>query len=184
VGSALFVGGVLRAFQIYAARLAPKIVAISTVLLVSGVIAVNAKEVRERHKLWIDVNAATRYSLDALIRNRDKIVEGGVVGLYLFPAPSAFMTPMIKLYLGLDNISVYTFTNINIHVDEEAFSKAENSSFFSFWGLGNGFVVDDLTDQFKELLLSCRQSNLNPSESEYAKACEANKLQFQQYIKE
>jgi hypothetical protein len=183
VGFALIGGGVLRSLEHLFNRWCPKAATTVTVLFLAGIIVLCAIEVRKRNHIWEYVGVATQCAIKGLISHRDKIVEGGVVGLVQFPGSDGFMSPMIKLYLGLNDITTVQFNNgIGMIEDQVLLKKAEKSSLFMLGKLGNTIVTYDFSDQFRNLLIHCRQAKLNPSMPEYKEECKTIAMQLTQKI--
>ncbi|MGD0585882.1 MAG: hypothetical protein ABSA86_08930 [Oryzomonas sp.] len=183
VGFALIGGGVLQLLEQWFNRLYPKAATTVTVLFLAGIVVLCAIEVRKRNQIWEYVGVATQSAIKGLISHRDKIVEGGVVGLVQFPGSDGFMSPMIKLYLGLNEITTVQFNNgVGMIKDQDLLEKAEKSSFFMLKKLGNNIVTYDLSDQFKKLLIDCRQAKLNPSVPEFKEECKTIAMQLTQKI--
>jgi hypothetical protein len=182
VGSALIGGGILRSLESLFKRFIPKTATLMTALFLVGIIIFSAIEVRKRNQIWEYVGVATRIGLNGLMKHREKIVEDGVVGLVQFPGPNGFMSPMIKVYLDLNNVTTYQFFNMKGLEDQELLEKADKSSFFILGMLGNDLLVYDLSDQFKRVLYLCKKSIQNPLDQEYRKDCESIATQLNHEI--
>ncbi len=135
-------------------------------------------EVRKRDSLWEFEGDVTHLRLLELFKYRSRIVEDGYVGLSNFPGARGFINPMIKVYFNLNKITTEQVLHVGMTSDPEKLTRAEKSSFFV---LDDDLRLHDLSDQVKNLLLLCRQANLNPSMPEYIK--EINKITIQTNLK-
>lgn len=166
IGLALIGGGVLHSLEMLLKRYSPQKALPAITLFLLVIICINALEVRKRDSLWAFEGDVTLLRLLELLKYRDRIVEDGYVGLSNFPGARGFINPMIKVYFNLNNITAEQVLHVGMTSDPEKLTRAEKSSFFV---LDDNFQLHDLSDQVKNLLLLCRQANLNPSMPEYAK---------------
>jgi len=160
VGFALIGGGVLRSLELLMKRYSSKGAPFVITLFLAGIISFNFLEVRGRDLLWQLEGVKILSGLDGLLENQEKIVEDGFVGLVDFPGSRGFLTPMIKVYFDLNKVITEKYVQVGEITDPEILNRAERSTFF-VWG--KDFKVYDLSDQFKNLLLVCKEANSKPA---------------------
>ena len=164
IGLALIGGGVLRSLETVLKHYSLKGTPLVITLLLLGAICFNAMEVRGRDLMWESEGDAIHLRLLELLDHRERIVEDGFVGLVNFPGSRGFLNPMLKVYFNLNNINTEQVIHVGMTNDPEKLKRAEKSALFV---MGNDLKVYDLSDQVKDLLLTCRRASLNPSMPEY-----------------
>lgn len=181
VGAALLGGGFLRSIETLLRNFSPKFATVAVCMLLTGVVTGNAFLVRERGQLWEYMGDKSRAAFDGMLAYRQHVSKGSQIGLINFPASRAFMTPMIKLCLGVNDLTILKQVNIGVIEDPEILQKAEQSFLFI---LGSDRHVYDKSQQFRQQLLLNRMAMLNPDRPEYSTACQALATQLDRDIRD
>lgn len=167
-GAAILGGALLRScenlFSVHWPRLAGGVIA----LVMTGVLAGNALLVRDRNKLWAAVGSSYRCSVEGLCAYRGQVGEGSRIGLINFTGSRGFVTPMLKLCLGINNFTVMSAVTVGMVDDPELLREAENSFVFV---LGNDGRVYDKSALFRRQFTSNLLALQHPERLEYQAQC-------------
>jgi hypothetical protein len=166
VGSALLGGGFLRAIDALLGKYLHKIATMVLISFLVGIVICNVFLVRERNKLWESAGDIIRTAFDGLSDYRHQVGEGSQIGLIYIPNMSGFTPPMVKLSLGLDDVTVMRSLTIGgkLIEDPEILKKAEKSFLFI---LDNDGRMIDKSLLFRQQLLLNRLALLHPNDPEY-----------------
>jgi hypothetical protein len=159
VGAALLGGGILRSIETLLSKMSSKLATVLVVMLLAGVVTGNAFLVRERGNLWEYAGDRTRAGFEGLLAYRHQVGEGSQIGLINFVGSRGFTTPMFKLALDVNDITMLKEVIVGMNTDPEALRNAEKSFLFV---LGNDGQVYDKSQLFRQQLLFNRMAMLNP----------------------
>ena len=164
VGAALLLGGLVRFTETLLKNSFPKCAAAAVVMVLAGAVTGNAFLVRERDRLWESPGEWSRDCFEGLLAYRHQVSKGSQIGLISFPGSRGFITPMAKLCLDLDDLSILKEVTTAMIEDPEILNKAEKSHLFI---LGGDRRVYDKSELFRQLLTLNRTILLNPNIPEY-----------------
>jgi hypothetical protein len=167
VGVALFGGGILRSIEALLNKNLPRYAIVVVVMLLSGIVIGNAILVRERNQLWKFVGVSSRAGVKGLLAYRNQVEEGSQIGLINFPGGRGFTTPMFKICVGVNNITMLQSVSTGMIQDPMVLQKAEESYLFV---LGRDGQVYNKSQLFRQHLLLNRMVMRNPDRPEYASA--------------
>jgi hypothetical protein len=179
VGTALLGGGFLRSIETLLNNIFPRFAAVAVVVVLAGVVTCNAFLVRERDQLWESASDWSRDCCKGLLAFRHQVGEGSQIGQINFPGSRGFSTPMFKLCLGIDDITMLKEVRIGMIEDPEILHKAEKSFLFVF---GSDRHVYDKSQLFRQQLLLNRMVMLHPDRPEYTSAFQTISTQLNQDI--
>ncbi|UFS69801.1 glycosyltransferase family 39 protein [Geomonas sp. RF6] len=167
-GAAIFAAGVLRFLEGVIARLSPTVATTAVVAILAGVISVDASVTRERDFVWEWNGKITRVAFEGLRAYRDEIGEGAQLGLISFPGSNGFLTPMAKVCLGRNDLTVLQKAQMGVIDEAETVARAERSYLFV---LGNDLRIHDKSVKFREQLVLNRMALAFPERKDYAFMC-------------
>jgi hypothetical protein len=170
VGAALIGGGFLRFVETVLKKLFPRFASISVLLLLAAIVAINVFFVRERDILWESAGVEYNQQFNALLAYRGQVAENSQIGTVEFIGSSGLLIAMLKVCLGINNITHLNPVSIEMINDMSILQKAEES--FLFVKSLDGHVYDK-SKQFRQQLLLNRKAILNPEIPEYASECRA-----------
>lgn len=170
VGTALFGGGVLRSIEIRLTEFFPRFATLAVVMLLAAILISDAFLVRERDNLWESIGEAYSQEFHGILAFRGQIGEGSQIGAIKFTGSSGFLTPMIKVCLGVNDITFLNPVIIGMINDMEILGKAEKSFLFIH---GRDGHVYNKSQAFRQQLLLNRMALLNPERPGYTSECQA-----------
>lgn len=168
VGAALLAGGFLASLERLVGRPWPRFARVAVLVVLSGVVVLGAYLVRERDRLWEGVGERSRAAYQGLVPYRGKVPEGSQIGLIYFPGSSGFTTPMVRLALELDRVSILKTVTLGVITDREILGKAESSYLFV---LDRGGKVHDLSELYRQQLVLNRMVLVFPDRPELSSQC-------------
>ncbi len=151
-------------------KLFPRFASISVLLLLAAIVAINVFFVRERDILWESAGVEYNQQFNALLAYRGQVAENSQIGTVEFIGSSGLLIAMLKVCLGINNITHLNPVSIEMINDMSILQKAEES--FLFVKSLDGHVYDK-SKQFRQQLLLNRKAILNPEIPEYASECRA-----------
>ena len=159
VGYALLGAGFIRSTETYFSSHFPRVTTAAVYIFLTGIVIGNALLVRERNSIWEFAGNLSQNSVTGLLRYRQQIGEGSQVGLVNFPGSTGFTTPMLRVCLGLNEVTSMRQVYTGVTTDLDVLKKAEKSFLFI---LGRDEQVYDKTQQYREQLLTSREIIQNP----------------------
>lgn len=174
-GAAIILGAMLRSCENICTVRWPRLAGAALVLLLVGVLAGNAILVRERNKLWAAVGAGNRCSFEGLCTYRGQVGDGSKVGLINFTGSRGFVTPMLKLSLGINDFVVMPSVTIGMVDDPRLLDGVEK--YFVFV-LGSDGHVYDISRLFRRQLTTNLLALKHPENREYLARCMEVKRQL------
>lgn len=168
VGAALLAGGVLAGLETLVGRPWPRCAKVAVPVVLCGVVLLGAYLVRERDRLWEGVGERSRAAYRGLVPYRGQVAEGSQIGLIYFPGSSGFTSPMVRLALHLDQVSMLKTVTLGVITDQEILGKAEMSHLFV---LDRGGKVHDLSQLYRQQLVLNRMVLVFPDRAELSSQC-------------
>lgn len=171
VGVALLSGGFLRSIEMVLRNLFPRFATVAVISLITGVVTCNTYLVRERDKLWESVGDISRIAFQGLVAYQQTVGEGSQLGLIYFPSSRGFLTPLVKMCFGVNDVSILKEVDIGqMTADSKILQKAHNSFLFI---LDNDGHVYDKSQLFRRQLLLNKMVLLHPDNPHYTNRYQA-----------
>ncbi len=148
-GMSLLGGGLLHVVEEWLGARAPKAGTVVAVVLLALITAGNFVVVRDRSAMWKFMGDSYRDEVSGLYRYRGQVGAGSLVGLVHFTGSPGFLTPMMKICFGIDDLTQLNPIAIDMSYNEELLAKAGQS--FLFVRSPDGIVLDKTT-QFRQML--------------------------------
>jgi hypothetical protein len=133
------------------------------------IVFVNAFLVRERDHIWEATGREYSTEFQSLLGYRGQIREGSQIGIINFTGAAGFLTPMIKVCLDVNDVTLLNPVPIEMIDNMEVLRKAEKSFLFIHTRAGQ---VYNKTPEFRNQLLLNRMALLNPEHPEYKSECQ------------
>jgi hypothetical protein len=167
-GAALLCGGVLEQLGTFLGRFSSRITAAAVGMILVGIVICNAFLVRERNNVWESVGEGYKSAAIGLRSYRGTVAEGSQIGLINFTGSRGFLTPLLSLSLGIDNMSIIKEVIIGTIDDPQILDKAGESHLFV---IGADRRVYDKSELFRKQLILNRLALQNPNRPEYERDC-------------
>jgi hypothetical protein len=169
-GAALVGAGFFRTLEQALGRLHPKLAISVVALALTAIVSADIYLVKERNQLWQDAGNWTRVTFNGLTAYRGKIAEGNQIGLINFPGSRGFTTPMLKLSLDLNDLTVLSEVKTGPITNIDVLRKAEKTQLFV---LSKDLRVHDKGELFRRQLLTNRMWLLDPRNPQREAECQA-----------
>ena len=167
-GAALVGAGFFRTLEELLGKLHPKLAIPVVALLLTVVLSADIYLVRERNGLWQSPGNWAKGAFNGLVAFRGRIAEGSQIGLINFPGSRGFTTPLLKLSLDLNDITLLGEVSIGPITDADVLRKAEITRLFV---LSKELRVYDKSELFRRKLLTDRMWLLEPGNPQREADC-------------
>ena len=175
VGAAILCGALLRSCEKLCSSNWPRVAGVTITLVLTGTLTFNILLIRERNKLWAAIGASYQCSVEGLCTYRGQVGEGSRVGLINFTGSRGFVTPMLKLCLGISGFEVMPAVTVGMVDDPELLKGVEKSFVFV---LGSDGRVYDKSVLYRKQLTANLLALQHPERPEYLAQCLEAKKQL------